>query len=85
MPEPKKIGMVASLKELRREGFVPFILGPLYSFLGLSVDTNFTRQFVGEEQKDVFSTEYDFEGMQLTCLPKPWTNRIWVMDDTAYP
>lgn len=85
MPEPKKIGMVSSLEELRREGFVPFILSPLYAFLGLSVETNLIRHFAGELKKDVFSTEYDFDGLQLTRLPKPWTNRIWVMDDDTYP
>lgn len=86
MPEPKKIGMVASFEELRREKFVPFILGPLYYFLDLPMDASIVRKFVEEEeQADACHTEYDFEGSQLTRLPKPWTNRIWVLDDTRYP
>lgn len=86
MPESKKIGMVSSFEELRREKFVPFILSPLYFFLDLPMEVSLIRKFIEEEeQADAYHTEYDFAGFPLTTMPKPWTSRIWVMDDTRYP
>jgi len=80
---PKKIGLVQSLEEIRREKFVPFTHGPLYVHGPVPFDI--VERFVMETSIEVFMTYYDFMDFPIVNLPKPYGFRLFVMDDTSYP
>lgn len=81
--KPRKIGLVQSLDEIRREKFVPFTHGPLY--VHGSVPFDIVERFVAETSIEVFMTYYDFMDTPIITLPRPYAFRLFVMDDTAYP
>jgi len=79
----KNIGMVGSLAELRKEGFVPFTHGPLYVYGGVPFDI--IERFAMETLTECYTTNYDFQEFEIITLPKPYNVRLFVMDDTSYP
>ena len=80
---PRKIGLVQSLEEIRREKFVPFTHGPLYVHGPVPFDI--VERFSAETSIEVFMTYYDFIDSAIINLPPPYGFRLFVMDDTAYP
>ena len=79
--EPK-LGRVDSLAELRKERFVPFILAPVY--VHGKVPFNIIERFFIETSIEVFTTSFDFQGLELIDLPES-RSQLLVMDDISYP
>lgn len=80
---PRKIGLVQSLDEIRREKFVPFTHGPLYVHGPVPFDI--VERFVADTSIEAFMTYYDFTDDPIINLPPPYAFRLFVMDDVAYP
>ena len=78
----EKLGMVASLAEMRKEGYVPFTYGPLYVFGGIPFDI--VARFAAETMEEPDLTYYDFQDFQIITLPDPYDHRLFAMNDEAY-
>ena len=92
----RRLQMVASMDELRREKWVPFTLGPLY-LLG-QLDFDVVARFLAECKPDMAHQYIDFMDFRIFDLPNvmversggvqeeiPYAHRIFVMNDEAYP
>lgn len=79
----RKLGMVGSLAELRKEGWVPFTLGPLYVFGRIPFDI--ISRFATEASVPVYGTYIDFTDFQIIALNGPYGHKLFAMNDEAYP
>lgn len=77
-----KLGMVGSLQELRKEGYVPFTHAFLYVYGDIEFDI--IARFNAETMEPVELTYFDFSDNAIIDLPKPYTNRLFAMNDTSY-
>ncbi len=79
----RKLGMVSSFDELRREGWVPFTLGPLYVFACVPFDI--IARFAAEAKTSVRVSYVEFNDFQIIALNGPYGHMVFVMNDEAYP
>ena len=79
----RKLGMVASLDELRREKWVPFTLGPLYVFGRIPFDI--IARFATETKVPVYVSYVEFNDFQIIALNGPYGHMLFAMNDEAYP
>jgi hypothetical protein len=78
----EKLGMVASLEEMRKEGYVPFTYGPLYVYGNVPFDI--VARFGAETMEEVDLTFFDFQGFSIITLPDPYDHRLFAMRDESY-
>jgi hypothetical protein len=81
----REVPFFSSLEEMRREGFVPFTLGPLY-VLG-NIDFNIMARFAGETMTDVYLEDHfeiDFEHVIIRLSGKPYDKRMFGLRDSLY-
>jgi len=77
-----KLGMVGSLDEMRREGYVPFTFGPLYVYGNVLFDI--TARFAAETMEHLDLTFFDFQDFSIITLPDPYDHRLFAMNDESY-
>lgn len=76
----RKLAMVASLAELRREHWVPFTLGPVYAY---GVPFDIVARFVAEYRGEFALSYVEFDFM-IAQLPQPYDHMLFTMLDIAY-
>jgi hypothetical protein len=74
--------MMASLDELRKAGFVPFTLGPLYTLA--HIDFDIVARFAAESGQPADVTHFDFERFSFIFLQPPFNHRLFAMPDDYY-
>lgn len=79
----RRLEMVASMDELRREHWVPFTTGPLYAYGQLPFDV--IARFCTETKRDVFVSHIDFLDFPIVELAGELGHRMMAMNDEAYP
>jgi len=79
----RHLGMVTSLDEMRREGWVPFTLGPLYVFGNIPFDI--IARFSTEVDVPVYVSYVEFNDFQIIALNGPYGHMLFAMNDEAYP
>lgn len=77
-----KLGMVGSLDEMRKEGYVPFTFGPLYVYGNVPFDI--AARFNAETLEHLDLTFFDFLEFSFIRLPKPYDHRLFAMNDESY-
>lgn len=81
---PVKLSSIGSFEELRREGFTPFALGPVYVYA--EVGWSLPNQFASEEQKgrpEVHGTTMHFD-RTVVARCKECNNIIDIMDTPSF-
>jgi len=79
----RKLDMVASLHEMRKEGWVPFTLGPLYVFGRIPFDI--IARFATETKLPIRVSYVEFPNFQIIALNGPYGHMLFSMNDEAYP
>jgi hypothetical protein len=76
------VGAAKSLQDIRDNGFIPYIVGPLY--VHGHVEHHVAGRFAFETERNALGTLITFEGHPIINCGENWSDKIDVIDAESY-